>query len=54
MARKRKRSKPLTVAEMAKLGGKARMAKLSPEERAKLGRQAAGARWAQEKAKNKE
>ncbi len=46
VARARKRQhKVLTVAEMARMGGKARMAGLTREQRAELGRHAAEARW---------
>ncbi len=42
---KKRQHKILTVAEMARMGGKARMAGLTREERAELGRRAAEARW---------
>lgn len=38
--------KPLTVSEMARLGGKARAQKLSKEERSASARKAVQARWA--------
>lgn len=42
---KKHQHKILTVAEMARMGGKARMAGLTREQRAELGRRAAEARW---------
>ena len=42
---KKRKPQVLTVAEMARMGGKARMAGLTREERAELGRRAAEARW---------
>jgi hypothetical protein len=54
VARKKKpQQKNLTVADMAKMGGKARMAGLTREERAELGRLAARARWSKAKAGKK-
>lgn len=38
--------KPLTVSEMARLGGKARAQKLTKEERSASARKAVQARWA--------
>jgi hypothetical protein len=38
--------KPLTVSEMAKMGGHARKAKLSKEQLSKIGKAAAAKRWA--------
>ena len=38
--------KPLTVIELARLGGKARAAKLSPEELSRIGKKAVTAREA--------
>jgi len=40
------KKKPLTVSEMAKLGGHARKAKLSKEQLTKIGKQGAAKRWA--------
>jgi hypothetical protein len=50
MASPRKRSKrPMTVKEMARLGGKATAKKLTPERRKESARKAAKARWAKQK-----
>jgi len=38
--------KPLTVTELARMGGKARAAKLSPEELSRIGKKAVAAREA--------
>lgn len=38
--------KPQTPAEMGRKGGKARQARLTPEERTALGKKASAARWA--------
>jgi hypothetical protein len=44
--------KELTVSEMASLGGKARAAKLSPEELSEQGRKAIQTRWSNAKKKS--
>jgi len=48
-----RREKRLTVSEFARIGGKARAQKLTPEERQESARKAAQARWAKEKPKEK-
>jgi len=54
-----KEKPPLTVTELARMGGKARAAKLSPEERSRIAKKAVRAREAkraeerQKKANNK-
>ncbi len=50
---KKRQPKSLTVADLARMGGKARMAGLTPGERAELGRLAARTRWARTKGKKK-
>jgi hypothetical protein len=46
--------KPLTVSDLARMGGKARAAKLSPEELSRIGKKAVRAREAKrEAARNK-
>jgi hypothetical protein len=40
------KKKQLTITEMAKMGGKARAAKLTKEQLAKIGKQGAAKRWA--------
>ncbi len=50
---KKRQPKELTVADLARMGGKARMAGLTPEERAELGRLAARTRWARAKGRKK-
>jgi hypothetical protein len=47
------REKQLTLSEFARLGGKARAKKLTPEERKAGARKAAKARWAKKKAASK-
>ena len=39
----------MTVSEMARMGGKARAAKLSPAQRTEIAKKAVEARWAKEK-----
>ena len=51
---KAKRRKPLTVGEMAKLGGKARWVGVPPEKRAEIARKAVQARWVRAKARKAE
>lgn len=43
--------KELTVTELARLGGRARAAKMTPEERSLIGRKGALARWGNPKGK---
>jgi hypothetical protein len=45
--------KPLTIQEFARLGGKARAKRLTPEQRQASARKAIQARWAKQKAKSK-
>jgi ABC-type hemin transport system ATPase subunit len=45
------RKKPLTVQEMASMGGKARARKLSPQERSRIAKKAVAAREAKRSAK---
>jgi hypothetical protein len=42
--------KELTITEVARMGGTAKNAKLSPEEKSAVGRKAALARWGKKKA----
>ena len=42
--------KPMTVQEFARMGGKARAAKMSPQQRRDAAKKAAQARWAKPKA----
>jgi hypothetical protein len=44
-----KRKKPLTISEVARMGGKATAKNLTPEERKKSASKAAKARWEKEK-----
>jgi len=44
-----KKKKPMTVSEMARMGGKATAKKLTPKERSDSARKAAKARWATKK-----
>ncbi len=53
MARE-KRKKPITVAEMARLGGKARWADVPAEKRSEIARKAVQARWARTRARKAE
>lgn len=53
MARE-KRKRPITVSEMAKMGGKARWADVPPEKRSEIARKAVQARWARMKARKPE
>jgi hypothetical protein len=46
MALKKNSKKPLTVTEMARMGGEATAKKLTPEQRKESARKAARARWA--------
>lgn len=46
---KGKTKRPMTVREMAQLGGKATAEKLTPEQRKESARKAARARWAKQK-----
>lgn len=54
MAKKKpkKPGKIMTVPEMAGLGGKARAANMTPEERSEASRKAVQARWAKKKKKS--
>ena len=45
MARE-KRKRPITVSEMARMGGKARWARVPAEKRSEIARKAVQARWA--------
>ena len=49
MSSPKKRRKPMTVSEMARLGGKATAKKLTAEQRKESARKAAKARWAKQK-----
>ena len=49
-----KRKKPMTVEEMAKLGGRARWADVPAEKRSEITRKAVQARWARAKARKAE
>jgi hypothetical protein len=49
MTAKKHRKKPLTVSEMARLGGQATAKKLTPKQRRESARKAAKARWAKQK-----
>jgi hypothetical protein len=42
---------PLTISEMAKMGGKARAAKLNKEQLSKIGKAGAAKRWSSKKGK---
>lgn len=44
------RKKTITLAQMVRMGGKARQASMTPEERTKAARKAAEARWAKTRA----
>jgi hypothetical protein len=44
--------KPLTISDFARMGGKARAKKLTPQERKESARKAVQARWAKAKKKN--
>jgi hypothetical protein len=44
-----KKREPLTPAEMGRKGGKAKMAKLTPEQRSEQARAAAVKRWSQKR-----
>jgi hypothetical protein len=46
---KAKGKKPMTITEMARMGGKATAKKLTPEQRKESARKAAKARWAKKK-----
>jgi hypothetical protein len=48
-----KKKKELTISELARLGGKARSAKLSAKELSEQGRKAAQARWKKDDAGKK-
>jgi len=54
MSSPKNRRKPMTVREMARLGGKATAKKLTAEQRKESARKAAQARWAKVKAGEKE
>lgn len=43
------RKKPMTIQEMARMGGKARAANMTAEQRKKAAKQAIAARWAKAK-----
>lgn len=45
------RKKPMTLSEFARSGGKARMNKLTKEQKSELGKKAIRSRWAKKKAK---
>ena len=49
-----KRKMPMTVEEMAKLGGKARWADVPSEKRSEIARRAVQARWAKARARKAE
>jgi hypothetical protein len=51
MILKKRRKKPLTVSEMARLGGQATAKKLTPEQRHESAKKAANARWDKQKQK---
>lgn len=54
MAKRKKNPHAVALGKLGgKKGGKARAAKLSPERRSEIARQAARARWDREKAKKK-
>ena len=46
-----KKEKPITVSQMAKLGGKARAASLSPARRKAIAKNAIATRWAKHEKK---
>jgi len=45
MAKKKSRVRPLNAAQMGKLGGKARAASMTPEQRKEAAKKAIRARW---------